>query len=105
MNNHMVWNHGDLLLIVKDVELGQTLKIQKNHMVGTMVQTLYKHKESHGSEPWQLKVDRHSFKPCASLCFHSVCPSSTFFTIKSKAIPFQMMTAMKTITNALEPLP
>ena len=37
MNNHMVWNHGDLLLIVKDVELGQTLKIQK---------------ESHGLEPW-----------------------------------------------------
>ena len=37
MNNHMVWNHGDLLLIVKDVELGQTLKI---------------HKESHGLEPW-----------------------------------------------------
>ena len=31
------WNHGDLLLIVKDVELGQTLKI---------------HKESHGLEPW-----------------------------------------------------
>ena len=40
MNNHMVWNHGDLLLIVKDVELGQTLRIWfthciniKNHMV------------------------------------------------------------------------
>ena len=36
MNNHMVWNHGDLLLIVKDVELGLILKI---------------HKESHGLEP------------------------------------------------------
>ena len=34
----MVWNHGDLLLIVKDVELGQTQKQLK---------------ESHGLQPWR----------------------------------------------------
>ena len=61
MNNHMVCNQGDLLLIVKYVELGQTLKI---------------HKESHGLEPWRSAFNCKRcgtwFRHCRNMNNHMV---------------------------------
>ena len=60
-----------LILIVKDVELGQTLR---------------KHKESHGLKPWQFTFSCHGSMFHMILYLSTVSePNSTSFKIKSRS--------------------